>query len=299
MLKKVQISFIDKINPLNIASGFSLILAVVKLVSFVLTGSLVLLSSFLDSVQDALISFINTKIQKISKEKPDKKHPFGHGGIEVLSGLIQGSIILAFGLTIAFGAMDRILNQSSNLKEDNLLLGFIVLIVGAVSGFILNSFLKYCEKHQREKNDTNISICTDRAHYEGDFWFNLISALGMGIVWITGLSIIDSICALIAAGFFIKATFPVFIRTYKDITNEEVDKDLQEKIKTLIYSIDPKISNVHDLRSRLLGPNIFIDCHICLPKDLSVFEAHSIVSNAQHSLFDQLNIDALIHVDPS
>ncbi len=294
---KRYFDFLFRVNPLKIASGFSILLALVKLVTFVLTGSLVLLSSFLDSIQDALISFINTKIQKISKEKPDKKHPFGHGGIEVLSGLIQGSIILAFGLTIAFGAIDRILNSSSTLKEDNLLLGFIVLIVGAACGFLLNIYLKISEKRQRATNDTNISISTDRAHYEGDFWFNLISAVGMGLVWLSGLNIIDSICALIASGFFIKATFPVFIRTYKDITNEEVDVELQQKIKTLIYSADNKIQDIHDLRSRLLGPNILIDCHICLPKNLSVLEASAIVSKVQQLLYEKLNIDALIHVD--
>ena len=296
-MKKQGFNVFTSINPLKVAAGFSLILAIVKFITFILTGSLVLLSSFLDSIQDALISFINTKIQKISKEKPDKKHPFGHGGIEVLSGLIQGSIILAFGLTIAFEAIDRMLNSSWSLKEDNLLLGFIVLIVGAVCGFILNIFLKTCEKRQREQNDTNISISTDRAHYEGDFWFNLISAVGMGLVWISGLNIIDSICALIASGFFIKATFPVFVRTYKDITNQEVATDLQDKIKTLIYDADDKIQDIHDLRSRLLGPNILIDCHICLPKDLSVLEASSIVNKVQTLLYKELNIDALIHVD--
>lgn len=296
-MKKKYFNFLFQANPLKVASGFSILLAIVKLVTFVLTGSLVLLSSFLDSVQDALISFINTKIQKISKEKPDKKHPFGHGGIEVLSGLIQGSIILAFGLTIAFGAIDRMLNSTSSLKEDNLLLGFIVLIVGAACGFLLNIYLTICEKHQRAQNDTNISICTDRAHYEGDFWFNLISAVGMGLVWISGLNIIDSICALIASGFFIKATFPVFIRTYKDIINEEVEPKLQEQIKNLIYTSDPKIQDIHDLRSRLLGPTIFIDCHICLPKDLSVLEASAVVSKVQQILYEKLNIDALIHVD--
>ncbi len=294
---KRYFDFLFRVNPLKVASGFSILLALVKLVTFVLTGSLVLLSSFLDSIQDALISFINTKIQKISKEKPDKKHPFGHGGIEVLSGLIQGSIILAFGLTIAFGAIDRILNSTSALKEDNLLLGFMVLIVGAVCGFLLNIYLKISEKRQRATNDTNISISTDRAHYEGDFWFNLISAVGMGLVWFSGLNIIDSICALIASGFFIKATFPVFIRTYKDITNEEVDIELQQKIKTLIYNADSKIQDIHDLRSRLLGPNILIDCHICLPQNLSVLEASAIVSKVQQLLYEKLNIDALIHVD--
>ena len=296
--KKVRSHWINSFNPLKIAAVSSLGLAVVKIVTFFLTGSLVVLSSFLDSIEDAIISFINTKIQKLSKEKPDKKHPFGHGGIEVLSGLIQASIIFAFGLVIMIEALGRISRTTSFLKQENLMIGFIVLVIGAVFGFILNWFLKVAEKRFRENNDHNISISTDRAHYEGDFWFNCISAIGMGLVWWTGIGIIDSICAIIAASFFIKATFPVFVRTYKDITNQEVDAELQEKIKTLIYDINPNIKDVHDLRSRLLGPSILIDCHIYLPDSFSVVDSYKIVDQIKKVLYDNLNIDAMIHVDP-
>ena len=119
--KKLKSHWIHSFNPLKIAAVSSLGLAVVKIVTFFLTGSLVVLSSFLDSIEDAVISFINTKIQKLSKEKPDKKHPFGHGGIEVLSGLIQASIIFAFGLVIMIEALGRISRSTSFLKEENLI----------------------------------------------------------------------------------------------------------------------------------------------------------------------------------
>lgn len=289
--------FFSSINPLLVASICSLVLALIKIITFAFTGSLVVLASFLDSISDSAISFLNTKIQKISKEKPDQKHPFGHGGIEVLSGLIQGSIILAFGLTISFESLERIFSSSDFLRDDNLFWGFIVLVVGAVFGFVLNLFLKLAEHYQRSQNDTNISISTDRAHYEGDFWFNFISAIGMCLVWLTGLSIIDSLCALGASFFFIKATFPVFKRIYEDILNQEAPIDLQNKIKDLIYSLDTRISNIHDLRSRFLGPNILIDCHLNLPSDMSVKEASLLINKAQSLLYDKLNVDALIHVD--
>jgi cation diffusion facilitator family transporter len=168
-----------------------------------------------------------------------------------------------------------------------------------VSGFLIYFFLDYSEKKMRKSNDHSLSITTDKAHYEGDFWFNALSALGMALVWFTKLEWIDSICAMVACAFIVKATYPIFRRSIKDILNHEVSPELQEKIVKITIDTDDRVKGIHRLRSRLLGHMLIIDFHLSFPADISLVEAHAIADQVTENLNLAFpNIDVIIHLEP-
>src|SRR5476651_2046533 len=87
-------------KTLVFAAAFSAILAVIKLVGFFYSGSLIVLASFFDSLSDTASSLINNFIYRKSLASADKEHPFGHGGFEVIGALIQGLLIAFFSASV-------------------------------------------------------------------------------------------------------------------------------------------------------------------------------------------------------
>ncbi len=75
----------------------SLALTVFKLLGFYLSGSMIVLASFYDSLTDSLVSYLNFIFYRKAREKADPQHPFGHGGFEVVSSLVQGILITILG----------------------------------------------------------------------------------------------------------------------------------------------------------------------------------------------------------
>jgi len=96
---------VNKVNPiasraLKKAATISLFLSSIKLMAFLATGSLVILATFFDSVSDTIMSMVNSKINERAQVSADREHPFGHGGFEVLSTMIQGLVIMCFGFVV-------------------------------------------------------------------------------------------------------------------------------------------------------------------------------------------------------
>jgi len=89
-------------NSLRIAALMSAILALAKGGAFMWSGSIVVLASFLDSLVDTFLSFLNFKISKWSQEQPDSEHPYGHGGFEVMTSMMQGMLIAGSGVMVYF-----------------------------------------------------------------------------------------------------------------------------------------------------------------------------------------------------
>ena len=83
-------------NTLLVVAMVSGGLALIKGYAYLLSGSMIVLASFLDSLFDAITSLLNRYINKKSHEAADKEHPFGHGGFEVIGSLIQGLLMVFF-----------------------------------------------------------------------------------------------------------------------------------------------------------------------------------------------------------
>lgn len=288
-------------SPLVYASLLSIVLSVVKAATFVATGSLVVLSSFFDSLADSAVSYINSRVYKWARQRPDKEHPFGHGGIEVISSISQGLLIATFGIILAVQSLDRLLTTTTHtpLKEGNLLGGSIILLFSAFGGLLLQWYLTKAEKKLEENNERSLSITADKGHYQADFWANLISAISLGIVWYTKLPILDGAFALIASALLMKVSYSILKKSLKDVLHQEVDPELQKKIFETVMASDARIKGIHMLRSRQLGPTLFIDFHLVLPSATLVAESYTLVNKTIKELNKKFpSVDVVIHVDP-
>lgn len=284
-------------SPLLIVSIISIVLSILKLSAFIYTGALIILGSFFDSLADSLLSLINHIIYKASRKQPDKEHPFGHGGLEVISSIIQGTMILAFAIVLIIETIQRILTK--NLQLNNTTIGIVILFISAIVSLTIQIYLKACLKKLQNKGQRSLSILSDSVHYNGDFWHNFLSAIALTLISYSKILILDNIVALIIAFILIKNGYKLLRTSIKDILHEQGDPKISEQIKTIVNNVTPNHKGIHMLRLRHLGPTLFIDFHLTLPSYISIKEANKIVLKIKNEINRQIDYsDVMIQVDP-
>lgn len=287
-------------SPLARASLVSGLLALLKFIAFIQTNSLIVLASCLDSIIDTTLSYANSRIAKYSLKKPDREHPFGHGGFEVISSLIQGMVIAFSGLIIVIQSIQRLLNPQTQLAVDHeVFFSIAVMLISALVGAGLSYYLVTHEKQLTERNERSLSLNSDQGHYLGDFISNLAGAIGLSLVWYFQRPELDAVFGLIGAAGLFKAAIPILKNSFRDILQVGIDAPLQQRIVEVIIATDPRIQGVHRLRSRGAGPSRFVDFHLKLPSAIPLIEAHEIGERVTRSLRRLIpRVDVIIHLDP-
>jgi ferrous-iron efflux pump FieF len=287
-------------STLAVAAAASLILAVLKLVAFVVSGSTIILGSLLDSVSDSVISLVNHRLSILARAAPDREHPFGHGGIEVASSLFQGLVLAGFGVYLTIVSIGRIFDPVPLLADrESFVLAFGILIFASASGYALQWLLKRSQRQMQRRGERSLSIAADAGHYEGDFWFNLFNAVGLLAIWFTGEARFDGAFAVIGAGMFIRSSYPVLRQGIRDLLHTEVSPEEQKSLAKLVLAVDTRIEGLHRLRTRRSGPTLFVDFHLKLPAKMPLDAAHAIGEKvAQHIRRNYPRADVVIHLDP-
>lgn len=286
-------------SPLLRAAFFSAVLCLVKFAAFVQTGSLIILTSFLDSIVDTIVSYLNNRVHAYALKAPDRQHPFGHGGFEVIASLLQGLFIAFSGIFLLFEGVHRLIRPDRAALPDDLPMGIAVMLFSAATGALLSAYLRKHERSMAARNERSLSLTADRGHYTGDFLANIAGAAGLGVIYWTGMPMLDALFGLAGAAGMIIAARPILKQTFRDILHHEVDVELQRRIIELILNHDPRIKGVHRLRTRGLGPSRFIDFHLKLPSDLGLEEAHNIGERVMRTIRREIpRADVSIHLDP-
>lgn len=289
-------------KTLRTASLISLGLAIAKGSAFALSGSLVVLASFLDSLMDAILSWLNFKMSHAAQESADRQHPYGHGGFEVIAAMLQGFLIAGSGGLVIFQTLDRIFSPAgkANLKLSELPLALTIMVVSTITGTIITYLLSRERKEQSQKSNRSLSLNADHAHYTGDLVQNSIGIIGLIVTIATQSSMVDAVTGMLSAAVLLKTAYPLLRDSFADVMNQQFDPELQTQVQNIILGSNiPEVKGMHRLRSRTLGPNRFVDFHLKLPNEIPLIEAHEIAYELESLLKQRFpKIDVMIHLDP-
>ena len=288
-------------KALTLVGITSAILAIMKLIAFVMSGSVVVLASMLDSLSDSVVSIANGLIHKASRRSADQEHPFGHGGIEVLTSLIQGAVLFGFGLLVLGESLQRLIFRRAAERFDraDLPMAFGVMLFAALSGYVIQRHLNKVRSLAEGQGERSLSLKADTAHYEGDAMMNLVTSIGLVIVWFSGVPYFDSIFGAIGSLFLFKSGWPILKHSVAEILHTGADPQHQSRIVEIILKTDPQILGIHRLRVRNLGPALFIDFHMMLPHTIRLEEAHEIGDNVTAGIRQEFpGADVIFHLDP-
>ncbi|MBA4322884.1 MAG: cation transporter [Odoribacter sp.] len=276
------------IARLSILSNTCLI--IMKLVVGLISGSVSIISEAIHSSMDLIAAIIAFLSVKISDNPPDSRHPYGHGKVENISGVIEALLIFVAAIWIIFEAVKRLMGEAIEL--DSIAIGSAVMLVSAIVNTIVS---KKLYKVARETN--SVALEADALHLKTDVYTSLGVAVGLGLIMITGINWLDPVVAMLVALFILRESYFLLKRAFTPLLDEAWKNDDIEDLEKTLKELNV---NYHELRTRIAGNYRFIDLHLDMPKDISVESAHKYCDMIEDKLtrkFENLNVT--IHVEPS
>jgi cation diffusion facilitator family transporter len=276
-----------KIARLSILSNS--ILIVLKLVVGLLSGSVSIISEAIHSSMDLLAAIIAFFAVKVSDTPPDSRHPYGHGKVENISGVIESLLIFTAAILIITEAIKKLLGETVEL--DSIWIGSVIMFVSAIVNTIVSRKL-----YKVARETKSVALEADALHLKTDVYTSLGVAVGLGLIMITGINWLDPIVAILVALFIIKESYVLLSKAFTPLIDSAWGSD---EIEGLERKLNEMAVNYHDLRTRVAGNYRFIDIHVEIPKEESVGSAHNycdMIENELTSLYDNLTVT--IHVEP-
>lgn len=273
----------------SVAVAFVLI--IMKLAAYLLTGSVALLSSLVDSVLDSLASLVNFFAVRHALTPADNEHRFGHGKAEPLAGLSQAAFIAGSSLFLVFESINRLVNPASISHSA---VGIGVTLVSLLMTVLLVAYQRYV---LRETG--SVAIRADSLHYASDVVLNLSVIVALILSAHLGWRAADPLFALGIAGYIVYSARQIATQSLDQLMDRELLDAERDKIRAICLR-HSEVHNVHELRTRTSGMNIFIQLHLEMNPDLPLLHAHRVADEVERELLQTYpNADILIHEDPA
>jgi len=272
------------------AVGMASTLIVVKFAAWLMTDSVSLLSTLIDSFLDVAASTVNLLAVRHALEPADEEHRFGHGKAESLAGLAQSAFISGSAVFLLLQAGERLYNPS---EITNTNVGYAVMVFSIVATIALVVFQKYVAKRTQ-----SLAISADSAHYTMDVLVNISVIVSLFLATELGWGIADPLFAIAISFYILHGAYEIGIEAYHVLMDRELPDDDREKIRELAIK-HPRVTGMHDLRTRQSGPDVFIQMHLEMPGDITLHEAHEIAEDVMHRVEAAYpRAEVLVHEDP-
>jgi len=253
-----------------VATVTATFLAIVKLVIGILSGSVAVMASAIDSILDTTISIFNFFAIKKAEEQPNEMFQYGKGKIQAIAGVIEGTIITISGLYIIYEAIHKIIYKEQIKMLDS---SFGIMIISIVITFIL---VKYLEKVAKETD--NIVIKSDALHYKTDLFSNGAVLLSLFLLYLTGLDFIDSIFGLAIGIYIIYSAYEIIKEGIMILLDRALDSETVAKIGEIIAN-SKEVKGYHLLKTRTDGVHNYVEFHMVLTPQMTIEHAHNIAED--------------------
>lgn len=261
-----------------------------KAVTFMLTGSVAILSSLFDSVQDMMTSAINMIAIRQSVNPADKEHRFGHGKAQAIGSLIQSFIITAAGLFLLLESVERFCRPQ---PLNQIGIGLVIMVVAVLSTIILVHFQSYVIRRTQ-----SLSVKADKTHYTGDILMNIGVMVSMVLTYLTGWTRWDSLFGCGVAIYLFIIVYQIIRESFGMLMDTEMPEDFRKQIEAVACSFPP-VKNIRDLRTRQSGSNAFVQFCIILDESLTLRQAHDITDQIEDKIKERFpDTEIIIHPEP-
>lgn len=266
------------------------ILILAKTIAWALTDSVSVLSSLLDSLLDAAASLVNLFAVRHALEPADEDHRFGHGKAEALAGLAQAAFVAGSALLLFSEAAHRLWAPQAVER------GEVGLAVMALSMALTFALIRY--QRSVVERTGSLAVGADRLHYASDLLLNGGVALSLIASMVLGWSLVDPICGLAIGVFILKGAWEIGRGALDHLMDRELPEPTREKILAIARA-QSLVRDVHDLRTRAVGPNISVQMHLELDGSLKLAEAHVAADAVEEAVLAAFpGADVIVHMDP-
>ncbi|MBF0465190.1 MAG: cation transporter [Nitrospirae bacterium] len=273
----------------SIASN-SLLVLLKTMVGYV-TGSVSILSEALHSGID-LVASLMVYISVIKADEPaDSKHPFGHGKIESLSGMVESILIILAALTIMYEAVSKI------LKGNTVTMPYIAIAVMGVSTLI-NYFVS-SHIHRASMDTESIALEADAKHISTDVYSSIAVFIGLILIVFTGYQVIDSLVAIAISLLIFYEGAVITKRSINDLLDSSLPDEEIKAIKEVLDKSGNLIKNYHNLQTRKSGNVRHINLHLTVCPNERLLDTHSSMDKIEKEIASRFPLcNIMIHPEP-
>lgn len=268
---------------------FNVLLAVGKFVAGLLSGSIAIMADAANNLSDAGSSLIVLFGFKLAGQKPDPDHPFGHGRVEYISGLLVSVLIIYMAFELLKSSVDAILHPGEITFEPVIL---VILLASIAVKFYM--FLYNRKIGKKIRSEAMLATSMDSLSDMGATAVVLISML---VSYYTSLQI-DGICGVLVALLIFYAGFNSAKETINPLLGQPPEPEFVKRIEDIVEA-EEAIIGIHDLIVHNYGPGrVMISLHAEVPADGDILALHDMIDNVEHRLKSELHCAAVIHMDP-
>ena len=265
-------------------------LIVIKFAAWLMSDSVAVLATLVDSMLDAAASLVNLFAVRQALTPADREHRFGHGKAEPLAGLIQSAFIAGSALFL-FVEVGRRFAGPREVQEGGVALA--VMGVSIVLTILLVSYQRYVVRETE-----SLAISADKLHYFSDLLANISVVVALILATQFGLHWVDPLFGAIIAVYIVWSAWEIIRQSLDQLMDRELPDGERKRIREIALS-HPEVRSVHDLRTRSSGRDIFIQLHIELDPSATLMHAH-VVSDAVEAMLRKAfpAAEVIIHQDP-
>ncbi len=275
-----------KVARLSVLSNTFLI--ILKIFVGILTGSLSIISEAIHSAMDLVAAVIAFFSVRISDVPSDKRHPYGHGKFENVSGVIEALLILAAAGWIIFEAIKRMIHPGT---IEAIGWGSLVMLISAIVNWIVSNHL-----YKVAIRTESVALEADALHLKTDVYTSLGVAIGLGLIWITGQHFLDPLVAILVAMLIIKESYDLMKRAFNPLLDTAWDMKEFDQLTQVLKELNV---SYHSLKTRKAGHYRFVEFHLEMEGEMKLENVHKFCDRIEERLQQEFkNIEVSIHAEP-
>lgn len=267
----------------------NLLLFAGKYIAGALAHSVSIVADAFNNLSDAGSSIITLLGFVIAGKKPDTEHPFGHGRVEYLAGLILSALIITMGIELGRSSIEKIINpapiEAGILPAAILLASILVKVYMCLYNRATAKKINSAAMEATAKDSLSDSVST------------LVVLLAMAASYVFDINI-DGWAGLAVAVLIIFTGYGALKDTLSPLLGKAPEPELVDTIEKIVMS-HPEICGIHDLIVNDYGPGrLVISLHAEVNGAGNIFELHDAIDRAEVELKEELGCVATIHMDP-
>lgn len=267
----------------------NVLLFIGKFVAGSIVGSIAVTADAFNNLSDAGSSLITLFGFRLAGKRPHSDHPFGHGRIEYVAGLIVSLLIILMGVTLARESLDKMLHPQD--------VTFSLLSAGILAASILVKLYMFSYNRSLSRKLNSATLKATATDSLSDAFATLAVLISMIISHLTGLRI-DGYAGILVALMILWGGFGAARDTISPLLGTAPDPEFVKKIQSIVRSC-PVVTGMHDLVIHDYGAGRrMISLHAEVPANGDILATHDAIDLVERRLHDELNCHAVIHMDP-
>ncbi|GAC51186.1 cation diffusion facilitator family transporter [Gordonia aichiensis] len=274
---------------LSIATA--IVVIVMKLIAWRVSGSVGLLSDALESLVNLVAAVAAFFALRVVAKPADAEHNFGHAKAEYFSAVFEGVLIVAAAVAIIAAAVDRLMHPA---ELESVGIGLAISVAATVlNGGVAMILLRAGRRHR------SMTLEADGKHLLTDVWTTVGVIVGVFLVAVTGWLPLDSIVAILVAVNILVVGGRLIWRSGDGLLDAALPADDLATINHVLDRFRSEEVQFHDLRTREAGHERFVQMHMLVPGGWSVERGHDLAERVEdelHAALDHLRVS--IHMEP-